>query len=54
MTGTLTIDFTLSILVPVYNEKELLPFFIEHIRQKMSKKHELILRCHTLFDVFIR
>lgn len=42
MTGTLTIDFTLSILVPVYNEKELLPFFIEHIRQKMSKKHELI------------
>ena len=42
MTGTLTTEFTLSILVPVYNEIVVLPFFVEHIQQQMSKKHELI------------
>ncbi|MDA1288138.1 MAG: glycosyltransferase [Bacteroidetes bacterium] len=42
MTGTLTTKFTLSIIVPVYNEIVVLPFFVEHIQQQMSKKHELI------------
>jgi len=42
MTGTLTTKFTLSIIVTVYNEIVVLPFFVEHIQQQMSKKHELI------------
>jgi rSAM/selenodomain-associated transferase 2 len=43
MTGTSTKPIELTIVVPVLNERKLLPAFVTHLQQQWSAPHELLL-----------
>lgn len=42
MTGRSTNDFEISIIIPVYNEIELLPDFLIHLNEQRTKKLDII------------
>ncbi len=43
MTGVSTNNTKLSIIVPVYNERNTLPFFVNQIQKQWKNEHELII-----------